>query len=93
MQLNPNHNTYITEFVLNELAIMNNIGIIKGIVSWNKMTFWQFYCIAVYRYSILKFLKMVFRRFVHVLILFIEKYRYVENRVAKSNYKKSLLTL
>jgi hypothetical protein len=33
---------------------------------------------------------MVFRRFVHFPVLFIEKYRYGENRVANANFKKSL---
>jgi hypothetical protein len=33
---------------------------------------------------------MVFRRFVYFPVLFIEKYRYCENRVAIPNLKKSL---
>jgi hypothetical protein len=38
----------------------------------------------------LKFVKMVFRRFVHFPVLFNEKYRYGETRVANPNFKKSL---
>jgi hypothetical protein len=37
-----------------------------------------------------KFLKMVFRRFVHFPVLFIEKYRHGENRVGNPNFEKSL---
>jgi hypothetical protein len=32
---------------------------------------------------------MVFRGFVHLPVLFIEKYRYGDNRVANQNYKKN----
>jgi hypothetical protein len=32
----------------------------------------------------------MFRRFVHFPVLYIEKYRYDENRVANPNFKKSL---
>jgi hypothetical protein len=34
---------------------------------------------------------MVFRRFVHLLVPFIENYRYGENMIANPNYKKKSL--
>jgi hypothetical protein len=68
--------------------------VVKGIVSWNKMTFWRFHCIAenflmrldlkIY-VLIIKLNKYRVRRVIHSLILVIDKYRYGENQVANPN--------